>query len=58
LDKMTVAEKLEAMEIIWNDLSQPPEDFSSPEWHKDVLLKREQARKNGEEKFSDWETHR
>lgn len=56
LNKMTTAEKLEAMESLWNDLSQNSEDFSSPEWHEDVLMKREQAVKNGEEKFSDWET--
>lgn len=55
LDKMTVAEKLEVMEALWNDLSQNSEDVSSPEWHEDVLMKREQAIKNGEEKFSDWE---
>jgi len=37
LDKMSLAEKLEAMEALWADLSRTPADVSVPQWHRDVL---------------------
>jgi hypothetical protein len=56
LDKMTVAEKLRAMEAIWADLSRDESQIESPEWHGAVLHDREAKIKSGEEKFVDWET--
>ena len=55
LDKMTIAEKLEAMEILWNDLSQDPKNIPSPDWHGEVLRKREADIKNSKDHFSNWE---
>jgi len=37
LDKMSLAEKLEAMEAIWADLSQTPSQVPIPDWHREVL---------------------
>jgi hypothetical protein len=56
LDKMTVAEKLRAMEAIWADLSRDESQIESPEWHGMVLRERDAKIKSGEEKFIDWET--
>ncbi|MEI9962564.1 MAG: addiction module protein [Limisphaerales bacterium] len=56
LDKMTVAEKLRAMEMLWADLSRNEAQIRSPAWHGDVLRDREAKIKSGEEKFMDWET--
>ena len=50
LEKMTVAEKLQAMEELWADLSRD-ENFASPAWHGEVLKKRA-----NEKNFVDWET--
>ena len=55
LDKMTVAEKLRAMETLWADLSRNEAQIESPAWHGDVLRDREAKIKSGEEKFIDWE---
>jgi hypothetical protein len=55
LDKMTVAEKLRAMEALWADLSQNEAQIESPTWHGDVLHDREAKIKSGAEKFMDWE---
>jgi hypothetical protein len=55
LDEMSVAEKLQAMEDLWNDLSQKPAEIPSPEWHTDVLRARQQRINNGEAKFYDIE---
>lgn len=54
LDKMTTKEKLLALENIWEDLCKNPEEIPSPAWHKDVLKKREEKIKKGEENFVDW----
>jgi Putative addiction module component len=50
LEKMTVAEKLQAMEELWADLSRD-ENFESPSWHEEILKKRA-----NEINFVDWET--
>ena len=55
LAQMSVAEKLEAMEALWADLSrQAPED-AVPEWHAEVLRERERRLAAGAEKVLDWE---
>ena len=56
LDKMTVAEKLRAMEMLWADLSRDDTQIESPAWHADVLHDREARIKTGAEQFMDWET--
>lgn len=50
LEKMTVAEKLQAMEELWADLSRD-ENFESPAWHEEVLKERA-----GQKNFVAWET--
>ena len=50
LEQMTVAEKLQAMEMLWADLSRD-DALESPAWHGEIL--RERA---GEKIFVDWET--
>ncbi len=56
LDKMTVAEKLRAMEALWADLSPDESQIEAPAWHGEVLRDREAKIKSGPEKFMDWET--
>jgi hypothetical protein len=55
LDKMTVEEKLAAMELLWDDLCKNPDDIPSPSWHNNILQSREERLKNGKEKVSDWQ---
>lgn len=43
LDKMSLAEKLEAMEALWADLSRTPDDVPVPQWHRDVLKSRQES---------------
>ncbi len=51
LEKMTVAEKLEVIERIMADFAKNADDFPSPAWHGEVLRKREEALKNGTDRF-------
>ena len=53
LDRMTVPEKLRAMEDIWDDLCHMDDAIPSPEWHGEVLRAREQRIQAGDAKFVD-----
>lgn len=56
LESMTLADKLEAMELLWADLSRQPEAMPSPEWHRDILQERRRRAAEGTLKFLDWDT--
>ncbi len=56
LDSMTLADKLEAMEALWADISRRPTDLPSPDWHKDILDERRRLVAEGKLKFLDWNT--
>lgn len=55
LDRMTLAEKLEAMEALWADLSRRPSDLPTPDWHKQVLEERRQQAAEGKIEFLYWD---
>lgn len=55
LEKMTVAEKLQAMELLWSDLIRHEEAFESPAWHGKVLRERAARVRDGKESFMSWE---
>lgn len=55
LDKMTIEEKLQTMEVLWDDLCQHEEALPVHDWQKEVLDERERMIKRGDSKFSNWE---
>jgi len=55
LEKMSMEEKLRAMESLWDDLCSKAGDMSSPTWHEDVLAERNAMQKRGEDTFEDWD---
>jgi hypothetical protein len=54
LNDMTTEEKLQAMELLWDDICRNVPDFSSPTWHGGILKERDTNVKEGREKFVDW----
>ena len=40
LSGLSISEKLDAMDILWRDLSKTPAPYVSPEWHGKVLAER------------------
>ena len=54
LDKMTVRDKLQALEGIWDDLGRSAKGIPSPSWHADVLRAREKRIQQGSSRFTDW----
>ncbi len=55
LEQMSIEEKIQTMEIIWDDLCKTAGSISSPSWHKNVLNEREERIKKGEDEFIDWD---
>lgn len=51
IKKMTVAERLQAMEAIWDSLLYDAEEMKTPEWHQDILEERKEKIKDGTAKF-------
>ena len=55
LSQMTLAEKLETMELLWADISAKPDALPSPAWHQEVLAERKRLAAEGKLKFLDWD---
>ncbi len=53
LAQMSVADKLQALEEIWNDLANTPKNIPSPAWHADILRAREKRIAQGSSHFLD-----
>ena len=56
LDRMTVEEKLKAMEMLWDDLCRNERKIPVTDWQKEMLDERQRQIDTGEAKFSDWES--
>lgn len=55
LEKMSVTEKLRALEEIWEDLCRTADNVPSPPWHAELLESREKRIQEGSGHFSDWD---
>ena len=55
LSQLTLDQKLDLMEAIWDDLSRDEKTLESPAWHEEVLRDREKALAAGKISVSDWE---
>ena len=40
VERMSLAEKLQAMELLWRSMASKPDALESPAWHKKVLSQR------------------
>lgn len=56
LAQMSVDDKLQAMELLWADLSKDPEQLTSPAWHGEVLRSRREQVLQGQASFQSWES--
>lgn len=54
LQEMTLAEKISAMEALWDDLCRSETDALSPAWHEELLRQREKDIAIGASRFVDW----
>jgi len=56
VEKMSIEEKIQIMETIWDDLCKNADSILSPPWHEIVLNDRENRISNGEDVFDDWQS--
>jgi len=55
LARLTLAQKLDLMEAIWDDLTKDERSLESPDWHAEILQDRERALAAGTVTISDWD---
>ena len=55
IEQLTVTEKIQFMESLWESLCAQTENIVSPAWHDQVLQEREAALQNQADGFVDWE---
>ena len=58
IDQMTLAEKLQTMEALWNDLCRREAEVPVAAWQKTILDERERLLEQGKARFSSWESAR
>ena len=51
IDKMSVTERLQVMDQLWDSLNRSGDEIPSPDWHKDVLADRKARAQSGDAKF-------
>ena len=51
IEKMSLDERLQTMELLWASLARTPDAVPSPDWHGEVLAKRMAKIDRGEAEF-------
>lgn len=51
IKKMSIIERLQAMEELWDSLCHEENEIESPEWHKDILESRRKKLNKREAEF-------
>ena len=51
IKKMSMVERLQAMEALWDSLLYEESEIESPEWHRDILEERKRKIENGKAEF-------
>ncbi len=58
LSELSLPQKLDLMEALWENLSGDDQALESPGWHEEILEDREKALASGVAEVSDWEQAR
>ena len=51
VEKMSISERIQAMEALWDSLIRHNAEIDSPQWHYDVLDQRKRKIDSGESEF-------
>ncbi len=51
IERMSVTERLQVMDQLWESLNRDGAVMPSPDWHQDVLVDRKARAQSGEAKF-------
>ena len=55
LEEISLEDKLQTMELLWEDLCRNEANVPSPAWHGEVLRERDAALESGESELEEWE---
>ena len=55
LAELTLAQKLDLIETLWDDIIKDEKALESPSWHQDVLRDRQKALEAGKASVRNWE---
>ena len=55
LSEMTLAQRLDLIEVLWDDITRDERSLESPGWHADILRDRQKALDAGKAKVRDWQ---
>jgi putative addiction module component (TIGR02574 family) len=55
LAKLTLAQKLDLIEALWDDIIKDQQALESPNWHQGILQDRQKALEAGKASVHDWE---
>ena len=55
VEKMTINEKLQAIDLLWDDCFRHDESVPSPAWHEKYIQAVESSLELGEDHFVDWQ---
>ncbi len=54
IESLSVAEKVQLIESVWESLCAHPGDVQSPEWHREVLEERRRRLEDGRATIASW----
>jgi putative addiction module component (TIGR02574 family) len=54
IESMSVAEKVQLLESVWQSLCAHPGDVMSPAWHREVLEQRRRRLEDGRATIASW----
>jgi len=55
LAKLTLAQKLDLIETLWDDIIKDEKALESPSWHEEILRDRQKALEAGKASVRDWD---
>ena len=55
VQEVTIAEKLQPLEILLDDFCRNASKLELPAWHENILQQREEQLRQGKDSFEDWE---
>lgn len=55
LKRMTLAQKMEVLERVWDSVREQENKLESPAWHGEVLAERQQLVEEGKATFAPWD---
>lgn len=54
LDSMTLAQKMDLLERVWDSIASKEKEYESPVWHGEELKHREENVRSGKTQFIPW----